>query len=198
VGVLGLVLAGFIAAIMSNTDSTLHAASTIITMDFAKKMFPEMGSRDLVRTGRITTITIILISAIWAPMIGNFGTLFEYVQGLLSYAVAPFVVVYLGGIFLPRANAVGAMRAIVVGVLLAFTFGLLRSLGIIDLHYLYVPLPIAIVCASVLHFSCCEKVLPSEKQLTLRPSHIIDLNFNTLILPVGLTALVLIQLWYFW
>ncbi len=141
-GVLGIVLAGFVAALMSNTDSTLHAASTIITMDFVRDKNPNIAPGRLVWIGRLTTVAIIIVSAIWAPMIGNFGTLFEYVQGLLSYAVAPFIVVYLGGLFWPRANSSGAIAALTIGGASALSVAMLQRLNIIDIHYLHVPLPI--------------------------------------------------------
>ncbi len=145
-GILGIVLAGFVAALMSNTDSTLHAASTIITMDFVRPARPDVSPKNLVWVGRGTIAVIMIISAFWAPMIGNFGTLFEYVQGVLSYAVAPFVVVYLGGLFWPRATSQGAMAALCVGILSAIIIGILGDgLGIFTIHYLHVPLPVAFV-----------------------------------------------------
>lgn len=151
VGVLGLVLAGFVSALMSNTDSTLHAASTLVTMDFIKGRRPDISPRQLVWVGRVTTFIIIGVSAIWAPMIGNFGTLFEYVQGLLSYAVAPFVVVYLGGMFWPRATSGGAIAALAAGLVTAALIGLLGDVvGLFYIHYLHVPLPVAVVSAATL------------------------------------------------
>lgn len=149
-GVLGIVIAGFVAGLMANTDSTLHAASTIISMDFVRKAKPEISPKGLVWTGRWTTIIIILISAVWAPMIGNFGTLFEYVQGLLSYAVAPFVVVYLGGLFWPRGTSRGAVAALCAGIFCAILIGLLRNyIEIFNVHYLHVPLPISFISLAV-------------------------------------------------
>lgn len=78
-GILGLVLAGFVSAIMSSTDSILHAVPTIITMDFVEKMRAHLLAADLVRIGCLTTVGAILLGAIWAPAIGRFGILFEYV-----------------------------------------------------------------------------------------------------------------------
>lgn len=157
VGVLGLVLAGFFSALMSNADSTVHAASTIVTMDLVKPKFPALSSRQLVWVGRLTTIIIISISAVWAPFIGNFGSLFEYVQGVLSYTVAPVVVVYLAGLFWPRATSKGAIAALFVGTLAAVIIGLFSVDGIFsnilnypDYHYLYVPLPVSLLSLATL------------------------------------------------
>lgn len=151
-GILGLVLAGFLAALMSNTDSTVHAASTILTMDFVKPRYGELDSKQLVWVGRVITLLILCFSAVWAPMIGNFGTLFEYIQGLLSYAVAPFVVVYLAGVFWEGATSSGAVSALVTGFIGAILLGAVQYLEIVSFHYLYVPLPLSVLCLFVLIF----------------------------------------------
>ena len=67
--------------------------------------------RALIYVARIVIVSTILISALWAPNIGSFGSLFEYVQGVLSYSVTPFVVVYLTGIFWPRCRSRGLLHA---------------------------------------------------------------------------------------
>lgn len=149
-GVLGIVLAGFVAAIMTSVDSTLHAASTIITMDFVRPRRAELTPKQLVGIGRIITISIIALSSIWSPMIGRFGTLFEYVQGLLSFCVAPFAVVYLAGWFWRGGNERGAEIALMAGLGCAIGIGLLKQSGVIQIHYLHVPLPIASVTALAL------------------------------------------------
>ncbi len=197
-GVLGIVLAGFVAALMSNTDSTLHAASTIITMDFVRRKYPNVTPRRLVWSGRLITVIIIIISAIWAPMIGQFGTLFEYVQGLLSYAVAPFVVVYLGGLFWPRANTAGAVTALSVGGVTALIIAILQRAEIIEVHYLHVPLPISLLCLVAL---ICGSILTSapkaQSNLLWAPNR--DRNIQTSDLWVAgcLIALTLLQVYIF-
>ena len=42
---IGLVLAGFIAALMSSIDSGLNSVSTLFTMDFYQKMYPEKSNK---------------------------------------------------------------------------------------------------------------------------------------------------------
>lgn len=150
VGVVGIVLAGFVAALMSNTDSTLNAVSTLITMDFIRRRNPDIEPRQLVAIGRVIIFVVIAISAVWAPMIGNFGTLFEYIQSVLSYAVAPFVVVYLGGMFWPRATCAGALWALGSGLAAAGLIGILGGMGLFSVHYLYVPMPVALVSSLAL------------------------------------------------
>ena len=74
-GLLGMVLAGLIAAMMSSLDSGLNSVSTLITMDFIKKAKPEADSRSLMNIGRIVTGIVMVIAIIWAPQIGSFTCL---------------------------------------------------------------------------------------------------------------------------
>ena len=151
VGAMGLVMAGLAAALMSNTDSTLHAASTIFTMDFVRRLRPDTSARALIYVARIVIVSTILISALWAPNIGSFGSLFEYVQGVLSYSVTPFVVVYLTGIFWPRATARAAFYTLVLGLAAAIFIAICNNvLNVIDIHYLFVPLPVALLCLGIM------------------------------------------------
>ena len=72
VGIVGIVAAGLIAAIMSSIDSTLNSASTLVTMDFFKKLKPETSSERLTWVGRIFTGLFMVIAAVWAPYIESF------------------------------------------------------------------------------------------------------------------------------
>jgi len=170
-GILGLVLAGFFAALMSNTDSTIHAASTILTMDFVKPRFPNLSSKQLVWVGRCFIFVILVFSALWAPLIGDFGYLFEYIQRLLSYAVAPFVVVYLGGMLSQRVDARGAFAALVIGIICSVSIGVLQLGSILDFHYLYVPLPVALISlVALFQFSEPSSGTDVEQVLIWKPS----------------------------
>lgn len=194
VGVLGLVLAGFVSALMSNTDSTLHAASTLITMDFVRRSRPDVPARTLVRVGRLTTLAIIGVSAIWAPMIGRFGTLFEYIQGMMSYAVAPFVVVYLGGLFWSRATASCAVWSLVSGLGAAALIAMLGDgLGLFDIHYLHVPLPVALISVATLICVSLRDATPVvEERLLWSPEKTLNASRDTFRRDLWLAGLLII------
>lgn len=138
-GLLGVVLAGFLAALMSQIDSTLNSASTLVTMDFIKKWKPHLDSRNLMVIGRVVTVFFMLLAALWAPQIQNFTSLFRYLQRVLSYAVSPVVALFLIGIFWKRANAKGAFYAILLGTSSgAVLFVINEILKWTHLHFLYV------------------------------------------------------------
>ena len=116
-GLLGLVLAGLLAAMMSSIDSALNSASTLVTMDFVNKLKPNISNEGLMWVGRGVTLIFMILSAIWAPQIDKFPTLWEYLQNALSYIAPPIVALYVVGLFWKRANHHGAAAAIIVGII---------------------------------------------------------------------------------
>ena len=68
-GILGLVVAGLLAAMMSSVSATFNSASTLITMDFVKQLRPSMTSKQLVRAGQIATLILVVLASMWVPFI---------------------------------------------------------------------------------------------------------------------------------
>ncbi len=148
-GLLGLVVAGFLAAIMSATASTFNSAATLFTMDFVRHWHPEMEGKRLVRTGRLATLGFLVIAVIIAPQIVRFGSVWQYLQSMLSYTSPPIVAVFLWGLFWPRANARGASWAIYTGLVLGV--GLFVAINVTEsfyLHFLYVA-PLLLIASSI-------------------------------------------------
>ena len=64
-GLVGLVLAGLISAIMSSVDSTLNSSSTLVVVDFIQPIKP-LHPNIILFYGRITTFVLMIIAAVWA------------------------------------------------------------------------------------------------------------------------------------
>lgn len=155
VGVRGLIIAALMAAIMSSVDSTLNSASTMVTMDFIKKLKPKVPNHTLVIAGRIVTFVFMLLAILWAPQIVKFPNIWTYLQQMLSYLAPPIVACFFAGVFWKRANGHGAFAALVVGHLAAaFFFGLALSGSIIVQTHALSPeeLQMATAGTPVIHF----------------------------------------------
>ncbi|MGB3607567.1 MAG: sodium:solute symporter [Psychroserpens sp.] len=135
VGLVGLVLAGLISAIMSTVDSTLNSASTLIVIDFIKPKKPNITSKEVAKYGRITTFVLMLIAAAWAPMIVNFGGIWIYLQQMFTIFVPPIVVLFLLGVFYKRGNAEGAFWTLVIGVSMGILLFILEQYGFWPIHF---------------------------------------------------------------
>ncbi len=139
VGLLGLVVAGLIAALMSSIDSTLNSASTLITMDFVHKLKPDIDSRKLMWVGRGFTFLFMVLAALWAPQIEKFGSLFKYLQQVLSYTTPPVIAIFILGVFWKRANATGAFSALMVGLVCGIALFVSNVfMEWTSIHFLYV------------------------------------------------------------
>ncbi len=164
-GLLGLVLAGLLAAMMSSIDSALNSASTLVTMDFVNKFKPDISSEGLMWVGRIVTFVFMVLSAIWAPQINKFPTLWVYLQNALSYIAPPIVSLYVVGLFWKRANHNGAIAAIIVGIIGAVFFFLNTNVGWIpEIHFLYIAGILFVLCsATIVVVSLLTAPPPAEK-----------------------------------
>ncbi len=152
-GIMGLVLASLLAAMSSSISATLNSASTLITMDFVSKINPNLSSKQLVRSGKIATLVLVVLAAAWAPQIEKFGSLFEYLQLVITYTSPPVVSVFLTGLFIKRVNSSGAIVSLVLGFLIGLfmmmsaVFDLLPAFN--EIHFLYKGLALFIVCLVV-------------------------------------------------
>ena len=140
-GILGLVLAGLLAAMMSSVSATFNSASTLITMDFVKKIKPDMSSKGLVRSGQISTLVLVVLACLWAPQIENFRSLFEYLQVVLSFIAPPIAAAFIAGLFSKRVNGTGAFTSLIVGFGIAVLWIVLNTAGndswFIQMHFLH-------------------------------------------------------------
>lgn len=123
-GIRGIVVAGLLSALMGSLAGVFNACSTLFTVDLYEKMRPGASQAQLVRTGRIATMVMIVIALAWIPVIKGAQGLYNYLQAVQSYLAPPIFVVFFFGVFWKRLNGKGALAAMVVG----FALGIFRML----------------------------------------------------------------------
>lgn len=157
-GIRGIMLVALVAAIMSSIDSTLNAVSTMVTMDFVKKLRPNTPDRKLVTIGRWATVIVMVLGVLWAPQIARFENLWEYLQEVLAYISPPIVACFMVGIFWKRANGTGAFAGLIAGLIVtvpAFALRVMTKLDMnpiieFDLQFLYVAPLLFLFCSAVI------------------------------------------------
>lgn len=155
-GILGLVVAGLMAAMMSSVSATFNSASTLVTMDFVKQLKPEMTSKQLVRVGQITTVILVVLAILWVPFIETVSdSLWEYLQTVIAYTSPPAVATFVLGLFWKRANGTGSIVSLLVGFILAILTILSQIYGwvepINEIHFLAKASILFVICV-VIHF----------------------------------------------
>lgn len=165
-GVIGIVLAGLIAAIMSSLDSALNAASALITLDFIQPQRPELTPNQIGKIGRITTFSLMVVAALWAPIISNFDGIFDYLQIVLSFIVPPIVTVFLMGVLWSRGNAYAAKSTLLIGHLVCIITAILYFTGYISgIHFTILAGVLAIICIGIYIVASLISEVPDMKNL---------------------------------
>lgn len=153
-GILGLVIAGLLAAMSSSISATLNSASTLITMDFVSKLNPSLGSKQLVRVGQVATVVLVLLAAFWTQYIEQISdSLWEYLQLVLGFIAPPVVAVFLIGLFWKRGNGHGAFAALMAGLVFS-VFVIVAGIydfapAITEIHYLHKAPLLMLACMAV-------------------------------------------------
>ncbi len=131
-GISGLVMAGLMGAVMSTIASLLTSSSSIISNDLYKPMLkPDATPRELMRTGRIAILIILILSTIVGYFLTDLQAIFTYIQRYWSIAYPSIAVVFLAGFFYKRATGKGALYALILGPSWALLITFLDSLGYI-------------------------------------------------------------------
>jgi SSS family solute:Na+ symporter len=137
-GIRGIILAGFVAAVMSAMSALANAVATIFSLDVYRRFVRKQASdSELIATGRIAAGTALVIAALIAPSISKVG-LFRYFQTGITYMATPFISVVLLGILWKRTSYAGAIAGLVGGLGIQITLAAALWAGGATLHWLYV------------------------------------------------------------
>ncbi len=129
-GILGLVIGAFLAGVLSNLDSYVNAASTMLVHDFYRPwIHPHAEDAQCLRVGRCLVPVLLMAGvAVSYPVKQGFGSVFEAFQTFLSFIQGPLLALLLFGMLSRRANSTGALMGMVAGVLVAVLLTFSESL----------------------------------------------------------------------
>jgi SSS family solute:Na+ symporter len=122
-GLVGLMMAALASAIMSTLSSAANSASTLLTMDIIRPLRRGMSEAALVRAGKASTAGLLLIGALLGlfytrlqdPVTGQPVAVFSLIMNIFFFIGPPLSIVFLAGIFWPRATSAAAVWTIVGG-----------------------------------------------------------------------------------
>lgn len=137
-GLRGVILAGFIAAVMSATSALANSTATIFALEIYKRMFrPNAEEKVVVRTGQFASLLALAIAALVCPAVANLGGIFRYFQTGVTWLATPFISVFLLGILWKRANYPGAIFGLVGGLGIQATVSIGAEMLGLKLHWFY-------------------------------------------------------------
>jgi len=177
-GLVGLMIAALLAALMGGMASVFNSTSTLVTLDFYKKLRPDATEKQLVLIGRVATALMVVLGIAWVPFISRIsGQLYIYLQSVQGYISPPIAACFILGILWPRLNAQGAISSLLTG----FVLGTVRFVlelaypggvgapgaiqGLIAMNFLHYAIVMFVACCAVLIGVSMVTPAPDRKKL---------------------------------
>jgi Na+/proline symporter len=123
-GLLGLMISGMLAVLMSTVDSWLNCTSSIVVKDFLRKIFPKMSDVQELKSARIATFVIAgiaMVIAIKSPVLMK--VFFAAENFWHPVILIPFIAGIIGFKTSKKTFIVSSIGAVVGCVIAAIIFG---------------------------------------------------------------------------
>ena len=125
IGVLGIIAAALMAALMGNLSSASNSIATMVSYDVVKRFRPQTSDKQLVVVGRVATVASIALGIALVPLLDRYESIFNGLNDIIAHMAPPITCVFVLGIFLPAASATSAKWTMWLGsVMGAVLFGL--------------------------------------------------------------------------
>ncbi len=123
-GLVGLVMAGLVAGILSTIDSMMNSTATLFTFDIYKKYIrPQASEMRLIWTGRFAMMLMVSLAVGLSLFYGQTkGGVFNQMADYNAYLVPGVIVAYVAGILHPFVTATAAFFCILAGPVLSIVF----------------------------------------------------------------------------
>ena len=115
-GLMGLMTAALLAALMSTISAGLNSVGTLVSLDIVKRIRPSTPDKIVLRSGRIASLVVIILAISWSPLIGRFESIFDAISIVLSMLSPPVASVFVMGILSTRGNDKVALSTMIFGL----------------------------------------------------------------------------------
>jgi SSS family solute:Na+ symporter len=133
-GMLGLALAGLMAAFMAGVAANVSAFNTVVTYDLWEPYVKsDMSDTYYIRFGRIATVAGILIGILTALIASGYNNIMDYVQLLFSFFNAPLFATFIIAMFWKRVTPAAGLWGLIAGTVGAVAAHYANSWGWVDL-----------------------------------------------------------------
>lgn len=131
-GLVGLVVAAMLAALINTIAAGLNAFSTIFTLDIFKQRFqPDASPEVVTRVGRMVIVTGAVLAVGLTVAFQNAGkNLFDLSQGIGFFIAPPMATVFFTGVIWRRATPKAAEWVLYGGTPICLILGALHTMGI--------------------------------------------------------------------
>jgi SSS family solute:Na+ symporter len=131
-GMLGVAVAGLLAAFMAGVAANVTAFNTVVTYDIVQSyVWKDREPAFYLRTGRLVTVGGVVISVGTAFVAEGYSNIMNYIQTLFSIFNAPLFATFIVAMFWRRATAWGGFWSLVAGTVTAYAVNRLAAYHVI-------------------------------------------------------------------
>ena len=133
-GILGVAIAGLLAAFMAGMAANISSFNTVFTYDIWQDWVkPGLSDRYYLQVGRIVTIVGCVLAIGTAILAAGSSNLMDYIQSLFSFFNAPLFAIFILGLFWKRMTGPSAWIGLLSGTAAAILVNVLVTTGVLQL-----------------------------------------------------------------
>jgi solute:Na+ symporter, SSS family len=196
IGIRGFMLAALMGAVMSTLAALLNSAATIFTVDLYQRHWKrgQVPPRQLVTMGRLATAAFMLFGCLWAPVVAQTGSVFQYIQMFWGFISPGITAAFLFGLFSKRTPPEAAIGAMLLGIPV-YGFLLWKLPHVAFLHHMMITF---LILSAFMLVVTKLKPLPEPPQLPDTPPISMETNPRLRWLGAGIVALTALLYFLFW
>lgn len=139
-GLLGVALAGLLAAFMAGMAANISAFNTVFSYDLWQTYVKKDREDDYyLRVGRIATIVATVIAVFTALLASNFGNVMDYLQTLFGFFNAPLFATFILGMFWKRMTPTAGWVGLVLGTTSAIVYWAIATFSGTEVAFFNLP-----------------------------------------------------------
>ena len=120
-GLKGLISAAILASLMSAVSAALNSSGTLVAVDIVKRLKPATSDRAQVWIGRISSVVVMILAALWSTQGSKYSSIFEAVNAIAADLAPPIAVVFVWGVFWRRGTQQASLATLILGFMLGVT-----------------------------------------------------------------------------
>ena len=127
-GLLGVAIAGLMAAFMAGMAANISAFNTVLSYDLWQQyVVKDRDDNYYLVIGRVATVAATIIAIFTAGLASNFSNIMDYLQVLFGFFNAPLFATFIVGMFWKRMTATAGWVGLVAGTLSAIAIAFLTE-----------------------------------------------------------------------
>ena len=129
-GLLGVAIAGLLAAFMAGMAANISAFNTVISYDLYQQYIrPDAPDKHYIGVGRVATAAACVIAIFTALIAGQFSNLMDYLQTLFGFFNAPLFTTFILGMFWKKMSPTAGWAGLVAGTVSAMALWAASTFG---------------------------------------------------------------------